>query len=229
MSKVSCIMPAYNEAQRIGQVLDVVYKHPLLDEIIVIDDGSTDDTKKIVEKFKDVKLISNIKNSGKSISVYNGIKEAKNPFIFLLDTDLIGLTAENITALINPVLSGETEISISVRRISAFWDKFYKIYGMDFFSGERVIPVKILDKYLHEIPKLPGFGLETFFNKIIAKHNYPIKVVFWDNVRSPLKYKKRGAIQGFIGDFLMVRNILKTANLLQLLKLFIKMRKLIVY
>ena len=41
---VSCIIPAYNEGPRIAQVLDIVRVQPLVDEVIVVDDGSQDDT-----------------------------------------------------------------------------------------------------------------------------------------------------------------------------------------
>lgn len=43
-NKVTCIIPAYNEERRIGQVLDVIVKHPGINEIIVVNDGSKDKT-----------------------------------------------------------------------------------------------------------------------------------------------------------------------------------------
>jgi cellulose synthase/poly-beta-1,6-N-acetylglucosamine synthase-like glycosyltransferase len=45
--RLSCIIPAYNEAARIGAVLDAVLGHPWIDEVIVVDDGSTDQTARV--------------------------------------------------------------------------------------------------------------------------------------------------------------------------------------
>jgi len=41
---ISCIIPAYNEADNIGKVLEVVEGHPLIKEVVVVNDGSTDNT-----------------------------------------------------------------------------------------------------------------------------------------------------------------------------------------
>lgn len=56
MMRVSCIVPAYNEAQRIGNVLAVATSHPLISDVIAVNDGSTDHTAQIVARFKAVRL-----------------------------------------------------------------------------------------------------------------------------------------------------------------------------
>ena len=56
MIGVSCVIPAYNEAARIAGVLEAVTRHPLINEVIVVDDGSTDETPNVVAKFRQVDL-----------------------------------------------------------------------------------------------------------------------------------------------------------------------------
>ena len=98
-NKVSCIIPAYNESKTIKNVLNVVKNHELVGEVIVINDGSNDNTKEIVEKIRGIKLINNDENMGKSASVAKGIKLSKNEIIMLLDADLKNLNKNHVTSL----------------------------------------------------------------------------------------------------------------------------------
>lgn len=72
--KLSIIIPAYNEAATIEQLLKKVFDAPInIDkEIIVIDDGSTDATPSIVKKYKDrIKIIRHDVNKGKGAAILN--------------------------------------------------------------------------------------------------------------------------------------------------------------
>src|SRR3989338_10301834 len=111
--KISLIIPAYNEAKQIGRVLKTVKNHPLIGEVIVVNDGSTDETSKEVKKYRFVKLIDLEKNSGKAYAVKKGVSKAKNDIIMLLDADLINLKKENITQLGLPVIEGIADITLS--------------------------------------------------------------------------------------------------------------------
>src|SRR3989338_5786150 len=113
--KVSCIMPAHNEGPRISKVLKAVQKHPLIQETIVVDDASTDNTASQVKKFKGVKLISLKNNVGKTKAVSIGLRASKNRIVFLLDADLVGLKSKDVTELIKPILDKEADVTISLR------------------------------------------------------------------------------------------------------------------
>lgn len=186
MIKISCILPAYNEQQRIGRVLDVITNHPLIDEVIAINDGSTDGTGKIIQNYNKIKLITHEINKGKSMSVYNGIMKAQGEHILLLDTDLTGLTVSDITELIMPVIEKKADISISLRGNTP---RPWKWIGLDYISGERVFKKDLIEEHINLIPHLRGFGLEVFLNQYIIKNKKGIAVVYWPNVKSPIKYK----------------------------------------
>src|SRR6266404_5410223 len=159
--KVSCVIPAHNEAPRIETVLLAAAKDPLIDEVIVVDDGSTDGTNDVVKKFidtakaKNARLITLKKNAGKSNAIYEGITAAQGEFICMLDADLLGLTEEIVSRLIKPVLTGSADISISLRGNSPW---IYRKIGIDLLSGDRVFHKSILADRLEKIRRLPGLG-----------------------------------------------------------------------
>lgn len=220
MLKVSCIIPSYNEELRIGAVLQVVYKHPLIDEVIVVDDGSKDRTQAVVKNFKGVQLIIHEKNKGKSQTVVDGIMQSKGDTIFLLDADLIGLTPKDISDLIEPVLLQKADISISLRKNSPW---IARRFGLDFISGERVFSRELIKDYLNEMQKLPHFGLEVYLNKLVIKNKYRIKVVFLKDVISPWPNKKKGSVLGLKSFFLMILDILRTISIFEAVRQFVKM------
>ena len=79
----------YNEELRVAHVLQVLQKVPEIDEIICVDDASTDKTVSIIrEKFSHIHLYIHKKNAGKSAAIATGLEHAKNPAIFLCDADL---------------------------------------------------------------------------------------------------------------------------------------------
>lgn len=89
---LSIVIPAYNEAVKICQtltdVLDYTKKHWLSNEIIVVDDGSTDQTAQLVKKrFPKVRLIRLAKNQGKGAAVKKGMLSAQGKYILMMDAD----------------------------------------------------------------------------------------------------------------------------------------------
>ena len=91
MSKISVIIPCYNHKLFIGRCLRSILDQTLNKKfynVIVIDDGSTDGSLKIIEQFSNkIKIIKNKKNMGLSYSVNLGIKNSKSDYIVRLDSD----------------------------------------------------------------------------------------------------------------------------------------------
>lgn len=221
--KVSCIIPAYNEGPRISSVLDIVTNCPSIDEVIVINDASTDNTEALVEKYKSVTLLNQPVNKGKTKAVLLGLKKAKNEVVVTIDADLVGLSVQAVEDLIEPVLNNKAGITISLRSNSL---DIYKALNMDFVSGERAFNKNILLSKEKELEELPNFGLEVFMNEQIIKNNIPIQVVLWDQVISPRKFNKMGLLPGIIGDIKMIKQVFATVPLHKCIKQIFALRKL---
>ena len=189
-------------------MLAVASAHPLLHEVIVVDDGSTDGTAEIVKRYPSVKLISYPINKGKSFAMATGVAAASSELIMLLDADLSGLDGDQITALATPVLSGMTDVSISLRQ-NSLW--VFRAIGLDFISGERVIRRELLSEYLAEMLVLSRFGIEVFMNRAIIERQLSVVVVNWPQVTQARKSEKLGYWKGVRAEWHMIADLLQVA------------------
>lgn len=89
--ELSIVIPVYNEAENVkelhDEIVEVCKKHNYAYEIILIDDGSTDNTVEEIKKLSPVKLVAMRKNFGQTAAMDAGIKEAKKKYIVTMDGD----------------------------------------------------------------------------------------------------------------------------------------------
>jgi glycosyltransferase involved in cell wall biosynthesis len=223
MKKVSCIICAYNEGPRIGNILKVVMNNSLLDEIIVVNDGSVDNTEKEALKFKGIKFIGHEKNLGKSSSMLDGLNNAKNDIVMFLDADLIDLTSDNITQLIKPVIEDSIDMTMAMCNYDFVLNTFSKLFGVEVPNGQRAIKKEIAKEILKNAI---GYSVELQMNQYILENNLKFLVVNWCNVKAPLKRKKDGIKKGFIGTIIGFKQLATKVPLTQIIKQMLIMGKL---
>jgi glycosyltransferase involved in cell wall biosynthesis len=108
---ISVLIPAYNEAERIGATLEAARALPFLREIIVIDDGSADNTAQIAES-SGADIVFRQPHAGKGAALNRGRRLAQGSVMLLLDADL-GASAREATKLLEPVLTGSADMTIA--------------------------------------------------------------------------------------------------------------------
>ena len=119
--KLSIIIPTYNEENTILQLINKVKnvefdKINVIKEIIVIDDGSKDNTLKVISNQEHVKIIRHKHNIGKSAAVRTGIKFSTGDIILIQDADL-EYDPNDYTALIIPIITGKAKVVYGSRRL----------------------------------------------------------------------------------------------------------------
>ncbi|WP_292912854.1 50S ribosomal protein L10 [Niveispirillum sp.] len=181
---------------------------------------------KLLAKFgktKDALKMKGAVVNGQFLNASEAIALAKGEYLLLVDADLIGLSPADITALIAPVLSGRAGLSISLRR-NAPW--VWRRIGLDYISGERVLPKALIEPRLAGLANLPKFGFEVFLNELCIAAARPVAVVLWPGVISPMKAAKYGRWRGLQADIRMIGDIFRSVPATRLLRQIIVMRRL---
>ena len=224
MANISCIVCAYNEGERLRDILSAVDGHPALKEVIVVDDGSTDGTAALLGAYPGVRVIAYGRNRGKTYAMSQGIAAATGELLMFLDADLSGLGCQEIDRLVAPVKANRAKVSISLRRNSL---GLYRLIGLDFVSGERVIPAWLVRDEIAAMEALPRWGGEVFINQRIIDAGLRIEVVDWPRVSNIRKYRKAGLLHGLVAECRMVGDALRVLSPLGLVRQNLELLRLV--
>ncbi|OIO21108.1 hypothetical protein COV61_00170 [Candidatus Micrarchaeota archaeon CG11_big_fil_rev_8_21_14_0_20_47_5] len=107
--KASVIIPCFNEEATLGRVINECKKSRIVSEVIVVDDGSSDNSVKVAIR-SGARLIRHKKNKGKGAAIISGAKKAKNDALVFIDADLHGFSFEVVEKLAFPLLHHEARI-----------------------------------------------------------------------------------------------------------------------
>jgi glycosyltransferase involved in cell wall biosynthesis len=206
---VSLIIPAYNEAGTVGDVLRAAAESGTFSEIILVDDGSKDGTGTVFERTRkallaetepgvvppQMKLVTHPKNLGKALAMRDGLKLAAGEIVMFIDADLVGLRPSHLHSMLQP-LTDESDYSASLgvfvggraattmaQRIAPFISGQRACFRedlVDFTAWERV-----------------GFGVETALNRYLQENGIKVRVVELEDLTHRMKEEKRGAVRGF--------------------------------
>jgi glycosyltransferase involved in cell wall biosynthesis len=134
--KISVVVPAYNEEERLDATLRAIRKWNDGAELIVVDDGSQDRTAEIAAELADV-VIRNKQNGGKGFSLWNGFKQASGGVILFLDADL-GDSAVNAGDLVVPIQENGVHMTIACLPRALKRGGFGLVLGLARYGIERL-------------------------------------------------------------------------------------------
>ncbi|RJQ32452.1 glycosyltransferase family 2 protein [Candidatus Parcubacteria bacterium] len=197
IKKLSIIIPAYNEIKTIEELIEKVeaVKLPLLKEIIVVDDCSTDGTAEVLVKLggkkENLKIILSRKNGGKGSALKSGFFAATGDIIIIQDADL-EYDPEEYGILIEPMLLGKADVVYGSRfftgkakRVLYFWHISANLFltflsnlltGLtltDMETGYKAFRREVVDSFKSDI-RAKRFGIEPEITAKIAKGKWRI-------------------------------------------------------
>lgn len=202
--KVATIIPAYNEGDRLGRVLEAVCQAKLAGEVIVVSDASTDDTVAVARRFPGVRVVDLPFNMGKAGAMCAGVSATDAQVVTFVDADLVGLKPEHVDKIIRPVLANSCDMCIGVFRGGKFWsDTAQRI--SPYISGQRAMRRSLFDS----IPHLSDLrmGVEVSINTFAKRQKARILRVILPGVSNTAKEEKLGFVKGTAARAKMYKEI----------------------
>jgi glycosyltransferase involved in cell wall biosynthesis len=212
--KVTCLIPCYNERNRIAQVLDVVTKVSGIQQVICIDDGSSDNTATMVSRqWPPVQVIRLSQNRGKAAAIRYGLQFVQHELVLLMDADLQELNGAELEKAISAFQSTTSIDMLILRRIRSPW--FVRWYRSDILlSGERLLRRNDLEEILAQ--PVARYQLEVAINRFMIKRHKRVRWMPWSAMNT-YKVDKLGVLEGSRREFKMYVEIVDYVGFVHML------------
>lgn len=207
---LTAVIPAYNEAKRIGKVLEVLRTIKQIDDILVIDDGSKDETaqqaKLAAEQDNRIRVIMHPRNLGKGQTFFTARSSTRTTYFLVLDADLIHLNEKHILDLIQPVLQGKADMTTAIFRGGRLnTDLAHRL--TPWLSGQRCFRANLL-KYTSP-QAASGYGIETAITIAARQRGWRCFYIPWAGVTHPPSEHHRGLLRGAYNRVKMYAQIVR--------------------
>lgn len=202
-SRVSAVVPARDERATLEGVLQPLLAHPLVDEVIVVDDYSIDGTAALAQRCG-ATVISLPSPSGKAEAMTRGVAAARNDVIFFCDADVIGLSPEAVTTIVAPVVRGDCAMFVGIRGRRTYWaNRLLRVTPI--IGGERALRRELWEQVPRAYKK--NFQIEIALNFFAKTNGHRMGFTVVHGPRQVIKERKRGLLRGFAQRLGMIADI----------------------
>ena len=204
--RTTAVVAAYNEEKTIADVLEALTRSPLIDEVIVVSDGSEDRTVEIARGFDGVRTVALKENHGKGFAMAVGVANATSDTLFFCDGDMYNVTEEHIRALVEPVLRGECDMNIGVRNRGMVRNFFHlKLKFGPVLSGIRVMRRAVFETV--PVQYQSHYKIEAALNCFCSRAGYRQQQTVIYGLNHVLKESKMGLRDGLQARWGMLREV----------------------
>ena len=212
--KTIAIVPVFNEENTIKSVLDTLERSYLIDEIIVVNDASTDNTLRIIRNMNSekIRVLSLDENVGKSRAIQFAVKDLDADILFFCDGDLHNFSEEHIEQILAPFATSEVAMSVGLRDYHPAVNLFSKTV-FPLITGERAVSYPQFGNVICDT-LMKGYDIEPVLNHYCRKHKIPVYKNILTGVRQTNKPIKRKH-----GTFLLMKQSIEIMRIIVLLKI----------
>lgn len=209
--RVGIVIPAFNEGDNLNGVLDAACATTWLSQIIVVDDGSADDTSDVAQRYvrenERLTVLRLPQNQGKAHAMLVGVQALRTDLVIFVDADLIGLQPHHLELLCAPVLSGASDMTVAVFRHGGMrTDMSHRLVPN--LSGQRCLRCRAAEQTLTPLAGA-GYGVEVGLTSHAKQHSWRVQYVVWEQMTHKMKEQKRGWLAGLWSRWQMYRQIAK--------------------
>ena len=214
--RISIVISVLNEESTVAGVVKTSLECRMVDEVIVVNDGSTDNTSKNLRSFFNNPKYTYIEfelNKGKSYAMVAGVEISTGEVIAFIDSDLQGFEEKHIEQLLKPLLSGEADMVIGHPTENKFDEKFNPLQML---SGERAVFKKDILPILEKM-RTAKYGVETLINLYYKSQGKKIRYEFLWGIYHLIKFRKENlssSLKNYATEVKQISRTLAANNLL---------------
>jgi glycosyltransferase involved in cell wall biosynthesis len=212
LMKISVIIPCFNDEVKLKSITNELHKCKYVQEIIVVDDGSSDVTRNLISQIKDITVVTHPTNLGKTKALLSGLMKASCELVLFVDSDLNNFSNRHVRAMYDNMIERNMDLVLGLREKEVLymkWIGFAQVY-----TGERMIRRSLLLKHV-DLFSVDNYLIEPEINRLFFRE-YKVCGVILKNLEQTYKAQKDG-IAGFIRDLKMYRSYVRHLGLEELL------------
>lgn len=192
--RVAAIIPAWNEAETIGPVIAAARRASSVDEVIVVDNDSSDHTADMAAAYGVRVLFEPIQGKGEAMT--RGVASTTADVIVFLDADLLGLEPRHVDALVRKVLSGEADMACGLCDRGSTLNTLH-LHHLPILSGQRALDRRLFEAL--EPDEASGYKVEAALNSLVAQRKLRRHLQILTGVRHRMKEEKaKNPVTGFL-------------------------------